>query len=116
MTPKDIEELQCIESQMAMLSVVSKMGYEKYSHEIIKEHLQQDTCDSLFNTIGTNVFVETWRKTKFKKEELISLFEPIDFEAKYVKEKIATILNLALHAKSSQVETDKDSACLNHKC
>ena len=65
MTPKDIEELQCIESQMAMLSVVSKMGYEKYSHEIIKEHLQQDTCDSLFNTIGTNVFVETWRKTKF---------------------------------------------------
>ena len=39
MTPKDIEELQCIESQMAMLSVVSKKHFSTRHFNKLKKNM-----------------------------------------------------------------------------
>jgi hypothetical protein len=102
--PEDIEDLQCVESQMAMITAVRQMGYVKSTDQLITEFLQQHSCESLMNTIGTNIFVEVLRNTPLRKEEVVTMFNPMDFEPTCVKEKIASILSLALQVNSAKVE------------
>ncbi len=102
--PEHIEHLQCVESQMAMIAVVSQIVNDKYTNQFITEFLQQHTCESLMNTIGTNIFVEVLKNTPLKKDEVINLFKPVDFEHVCVKEKITSILCLALQVNSTKVE------------
>jgi hypothetical protein len=56
------------------------------------------------NTIGTNTFVEVLKNTPLKKDEVMNLFKPLDFEPVCVKEKITSILCLALQVNTTKVE------------
>jgi hypothetical protein len=104
MAPEDIEDLQCVESQMAMISAVAKICHGKPIHEILLKYLKKHSRESLMNTVGTNAFVEVVKSTNYTRDEIMKFFEPRDFETVLVKKNIAAILNLTLQANSSQVE------------
>jgi hypothetical protein len=63
------------------------------------------------NTIGTNIFVEVLKNTPLKKDEVMNLFKPLDFEPVCVKEKITSIL-----LSSSTSEHYQGRKCLVSHC
>lgn len=107
----EIKGFQCIETQMAMLSVVSKITSEADYNFVIEEYIKKQNCNSLLNTIGTNVFVHILQYVKISKEDILKLFCPSDFSETVVKKTIVSVLNLALLLNSRQVENVKQHAC-----
>ena len=111
--PEDIKDLQCAESQMAMLSVVAQIISEQATIQMITLYLQQNSHESLINTIGTNILVEVLKQSSCIRREIGDLFSPKDFENDSVKKQIASILTLALQVNSPQVEEYRDGYCMH---
>ena len=104
--PKDIENMQCIESQMAMLSVVGKLGYSNVTQNIVLEQMSSDRIGML-NVVGTKALTSILKENSYTTEEIIQLFNTEDFEYEKIKEKVAYVLNMAQEINQAQVEEEK---------
>ena len=92
--PKDVENMQCIESQMAMLSVVEKLGHEKVTEDVVLEHLNSDRVGML-NIVGTKALMSVLKDKPYSTEEIMIQFKPDDFQHEKVQERVTKILNVA---------------------
>ena len=101
--PEDIQNLQCIESQMAIISVIEKLGFQKLSEEIIFEQLQSERV-GLFNIIGSKAMVKLIDHTTLTADEILAYFDADDFKAETVQQKVADILDIALQVNMAQVQ------------
>ena len=92
--PKDVENMQCIESQMAMIAVVEKLGYEKVTEDVVLEQLNSDRVGML-NIVGTKALMSVLKDKSYSTEDVMKLFKPDDFKHENVQERVTKILNVA---------------------
>ena len=92
--PKDVENMQCIESQMAMIAVVEKLGYEKVTEDVVLEQLNSDRVGML-NIVGTKALMSVLKEKPYSTEEVMKQFKPDDFQHENVQERVTKILNVA---------------------
>ena len=103
--PKEIEEIQCIETQMAIVAAVEKLGHAKVTQDILIEQLNSDRI-GLLNTVGTKALSTILQKKAYGKNEIMTYFQPEDFKTEQVKERVAQILNFAQEMNQTQVEQE----------
>ena len=92
--PKDVENMQCIESQMAMISVVEKLGHEKLTEDVVLDQLNSDRVGML-NIVGTKSLLSVLKEKPYSTEEIMKQFKPDDFQHEKVQERVTKILNVA---------------------
>ena len=92
--PKDVENMQCIESQMAMIAVVEKLGYEKVTEDVVLEQLNSDRVGML-NIVGTKALMSVIKDKPYSSDEIMKQFKPDDFQHDKVQERVTKILNVA---------------------
>ena len=92
--PKDVENMQCIESQMAMIAVVEKLGYEKETEDVVLEQLNSDRVGML-NIVGTKALMSVMKDKPYSIDEIMKQFNPDDFQHDKVQERVTKILNVA---------------------
>ena len=92
--PKDVENMQCIESQMAMISVVEKLGYEKLTEDVVLDQLNSDRVGML-NIVGTKSLLSVLKDKPYSTEEIMKQFKADDFHHEKVQERVTKILNVA---------------------
>merc|ERR1712032_644974 len=85
--PKDVENMQCIESQMAMISVVEKLGYEKLTEDVVLDQLNSDRVGML-NIVGTKSLLSVLKDKPYSTEEIMKQFKPDDFHHEKVQERV----------------------------
>ena len=107
-----MEDLQCIEAQMAIMSVVEKLGRENITKDLVLEQLKSERM-GLMNTIGSKAMVGLLEQTALSADQVLEVFNAEDFKLENVQEKVAEILNLALQVNMAQVE---DLMKPNHEC
>jgi len=110
--PEEMEDLQCIEAQMAIMSVVEKLGRENITKDLVLEQLKSERM-GLMNTIGSKAMVGLLEQTALSADQVFEVFNAEDFKLENVQEKVAEILNLALQVNMAQVE---DLMKPNHEC
>ena len=81
--PKDIEDMQCLESQMAMLSVVERLGYPEITENIVTEQMSTDRIGML-NVIGTKALTTILNKHHYETEDVMKVFNAQDFQTEKV--------------------------------
>ena len=100
--PKDIEDMQCLESQMAMLSVVERLGYPEITENIVTEQMSTDRIGML-NVIGTKALTTILNKHHYETEDVMKVFNAQDFQTEKVMHRVAKILNMAQEVNQAQV-------------
>ena len=103
--PEEIQNLQCIESQMAMISIITKLGYQNISEEMIFEQLKYERIGFL-NTIGSKAMVKFLAHTSLKTEQVLSCLVEQDFQAETVQKQVADILDIAMQVNMAQVHNE----------
>ena len=102
-TPKEMEEMQCIESQMAIVGALEKLGHADITENIITEQMAADRI-GLLNVIGTKALSSVLNDKAYTTEQIMVLFQPQDFEKEKVKGEVVKILNIAQEINQAQVE------------
>ena len=100
--PKDIEKMQCIESQMAMLTVVDKLGHSSVTQDVILEQMSEDRIGML-NVVGTKALTSVLKENSYTANEVMQLFSTEDFQPVKVKQAVAKVLNMAQEFNQAQV-------------
>ena len=100
--PKDIKNMQCIESQMAMLSVVDKLGHSNVTKEVVLEQMSEDRIGML-NVVGTKALASVLQENSYNANEVMQLFSTEDFQPVKVKQAVAKVLNMAQEFNQAQV-------------
>ena len=103
--PKEIEEIQCIETQMAIIAAVEKLGHAKVTQNILIDQLKSERI-GLLNTVGTKALSTILQKKAYSTNEIMTYFHPEDFKTEQVKERVAQILNFAQEMNQTQVEQE----------
>ena len=103
--PKETENMQCIESQMAMLSVVEKLGYPNVTESVILEQMSSNRVGML-NVVGSKALISFLRENPYTTEEIMQYFTPEDFQHEQVKQRVAKVLNMAQEMNQAQVEEE----------
>jgi hypothetical protein len=108
--PKDVASLKSVESQMAMISVVQRLGQASIVTEIVLGELQQDKA-GLLNNVGFKALQILMERNAYKANMVIPYFQPEDFQPDKVQEQMAMILNLGQEVnraqESKQVSVEK---------
>ena len=102
-TPREMEEMQCIESQMAIVGALERLGHADITENIITEQMATDRI-GLLNVIGTKALSSVLNEKAYTTEQIMALFQPQDFEKTKVKGKVVQILNIAQEINQAQVE------------
>lgn len=92
--PKDVENMQCIESQMAMIAVVERLGFEKITEDVVLDQLNSDRVGML-NIVGTKALMSVMKDKPYSNDEIMKQFKPDDFQHDKVQERVTKILNVA---------------------
>ena len=95
--------MQCIETQMAMVSAIEKLGHANVTQQIIVEQLNSERI-GLLNTVGTKALSTILQSTAYNTNEIMTYFHPEDFKTEKVKERVAQILNFSQEINQTQVE------------
>ena len=101
-SPEEIQNLQCIESQMAIISVIAKLGCHSISQEVIFEQLRQERI-GLMNTVGSKSMVKFLEHSAATTQEVLASFSSEDFKPEQIQERVADILSTALQVNEAQV-------------
>jgi len=97
--------MQCIETQMAMVSAIEKLGHANVTQQILVEQLNSERI-GLLNTVGTKALSSILQKRAYATNEIMTYFHPEDFKTEKVKERVAQILNFAQEINQTQVEEE----------
>lgn len=90
----EFPDLERVDSQMAMIKVVEKVGQSAVVQEVLEQEcLGKDEVD--LQNVGFKALISTLAKESFKVDEIITQFEPEDFEEEAVQGRLAQLVNEA---------------------
>ena len=87
----EFPELEKVESQMAMIKVVEKVGQSAIVQEILAQECTGKEEVDLQN-VGFKALISTLAKESFKVDEIITQFQPGDFEEEAVQSRLAQLV------------------------
>ena len=87
----EFPELEGVKAQMAMIKVVEKVGQSAVVQEVLEQEcLGKDEVD--LQNVGFKALITTLAKESFKVDEIITQFEPDDFEEDAVQGRLAQLV------------------------
>ena len=87
-------DLENAESQMAMVSVIEKVGQSAIVHEVLAQECTGKKEVDL-EAVGLKAFVSTLASNSTKVDEIITQFEPEDFEEDVAQNKLVKLADEA---------------------
>merc|ERR1719232_2268180 len=102
----EFPELEKVESQMAMIKAVERVGQSATVHEVLLQECMGKKEIDLQN-VGFKALISTLEKESFKVDEVITQFQPNDFDNDSVQERLAQLVTEAQQLDTAQVTTQK---------
>lgn len=102
----EFPDLEKVESQMAMIKAVERFGQSATIHEVLVQESSGKSEIDLQN-VGFKALISTLEKESFKVDEVITQFQPNDFEEEVVQERLAQLVTEAQQLDSAQVTTQQ---------
>ena len=102
----EIEAMQCIESQMAMICVVEKLGHSDTTEAVVLEQMSSSDRAGMLNVVGTKALSSVLKQNSYTTDEVVQLFTAEDFQPENVKKEVAKVLNMAQEMNQAKVERD----------
>ena len=90
----EFPELEKLESQMAMIKAVERVGQSSTVQEVLQQECQGKKEIDLQN-VGFKALISTIEKESFKVDEVITQFQPADFEEDVVQERLGQLVTEA---------------------
>ena len=90
----EFPELEKVESQMAMIKAVERVGQSSTVQEVLQQECQGKKEIDLQN-VGFKALISTIEKESFKVDEVITQFQPADFEEDVVQERLGQLVTEA---------------------
>jgi hypothetical protein len=87
-------ELERVEAQMAMIKVVEKVGQSAIVQEVLAQECTGKNEVDL-QDVGFKALISTLAKESFKVDEIITQFQPEDFEEASVQQRLAQLVTEA---------------------
>ena len=100
----EFPELEKVESQMAMIKAVERVGQSATVHEVLLQECQGKKEIDLQN-VGFKALISTLEKESFKVDEVITQFQPADFEDDVVQERLGQLVTEAQQLDIAEVKT-----------
>ena len=97
----EFPELKKIESQMAMLKAVERIGKSAVVNQVLIDECTSSSAD--LSDIGFKALLTTLSSESYKTEEVITNFQPEDFSPQAVKEKYAELVHQSREVSTAQV-------------
>ena len=98
----EFPDLEKVESQMAMIKAVERVGQSATVHEVLLQECMGKKEIDLQN-VGFKALISTLEKESFKVDEDITQFQPNDFEDENVQERLAQLVTEAQQLDTAQV-------------
>ena len=98
----EFPELEKVESQMAMIKAVERVGQSATVHEVLQEECMGKKEIDLQN-VGFKALISTIKKESFKVDEVITQFQPDDFEEEVVQDRLGQLVTEAQQLDTAQV-------------
>ena len=102
----EFPDLEKVESQMAMIKAVERFGQSATIHEVLVQESSGKSEIDLQN-VGFKALISTIEKESFKVDEVITQFQPSDFEEEVVQKRLAQLVTEAQQLDSVQVTTQQ---------
>merc|ERR1719474_707799 len=101
----EFPELEKVDSQMAMIKAVERVGQSAVVQEVLaQECTGKDEVD--IQNVGFKALISTLRKESFKVDEVITQFQPEDFEEEVVQSRLAQLVTEAQQC-DAEVKTEE---------
>jgi len=97
-------ELEKVESQMAMIKAVERVGQSASVHEVLLQECSGKKEVDLQN-VGFKALISTLSKESYKVDEVITQFHPEDFTEEVVQERLAQLVTEAQQMDSAELTT-----------
>merc|ERR1719266_865701 len=102
----EFPELEKVESQMAMIKAVERVGQSASVHEVLlQECIGKKEVD--LQNVGFKALISTLSKESFKVDEVITQFQPEDFKEEVVQERLAQLVTEAQDLDMAETTTAK---------
>ena len=103
-----VKDMQCLETQMAIVSVLDRLGLGQVTEEVVLEQLGGERSGML-NTVGSRALASTISQQAVTTEQVLACLQPEDLRPDRVQERVANILSFAQTVNTAQV--DHKTAC-----
>ena len=102
----EFPELEKVDSQMAMIKAVERVGQSASVHEVLlQECIGKKEVD--LQNVGFKALISTLSKESFKVDEVITQFQPEDFREEVVQERLAQLVTEAQDLDLAETTTTK---------
>ena len=102
----EFPELEKVDSQMAMIKAVERVGQSASVHEVLlQECIGKKEVD--LQNVGFKALISTLSKESFKVDEVITQFQPEDFKEEVVQERLAQLVTEAQDLDMAETTTAK---------
>ena len=102
----EFPELEKVDSQMAMIKAVERVGQSASVHEVLlQECIGKKEVD--LQNVGFKALISTLSKESFKVDEVITQFQPEDFREEVVQERLAQLVTEAQDLDTADTTTTK---------
>ena len=98
-----VKDMQCLETQMAIVSVLDRLGLGQVTEEVVLEQLGGERSGML-NTVGSRALASTISQQAVTTEQVLACLQPEDLRPDRVQERVANILSFAQTVNTAQVE------------
>ena len=105
----EFPELEKVESQMAMIKAVERVGQSATVHEVLLQECMGKKEIDLQN-VGFKALISTLEKESFKVDEVITQFQPTDFEEDVVQERLGQLVTEAQQLDIVEANTETHTA------
>merc|ERR1719266_1029920 len=103
----EFPELEKVESQMAMIKAVERVGQSASVHEVLlQECIGKKEVD--LQNVGFKALISTLSKESFKVNEVITQFQPEDFREEVVQERLAQLVTEAQDLDMAETTTKSE--------
>jgi len=100
----EFPELEKVDSQMAMIKAVERVGQSASVHEVLLQECSGKNEVDLQN-VGFKALISTLSKESYKVDEVITQFQPDDFEEDVVQERLAQLVTEAQQLDTAEFTT-----------
>ena len=99
----EVQEMQCLETQMAIVSVLDRLGHGQVTEQVVMEALGGERV-GLLNTVGSRALASTISQEAVTTEQVLTCLQEEDLKPDAVRQRMAEILSFAQTVNMAQVE------------
>ena len=100
-----VKDMQCLETQMAIVSVLDRLGLNQVTEEVVLEQLSGERSGML-NTVGSRALASVMSQQVVTTEQVLACLQPEDLRPERVQERVASILSFAQTVNTAQVHNE----------